>query len=589
MASVVDRPKESSQKDLLKIEKYSNGLIHFIESSATPITIGVQGEWGSGKTSLLNTIRQELCSTPSSEHFAVWLNTWEYSLLSTPDETLIKIIIGLIDQIGTLTKKDSDESVKKLGMFARAMLKQAKGAGGVIGMAAGMADDVIDANSSESENTIRELRDTLQDVIDQALKSHNKRAFIFFIDDLDRLDPAVAVSILELIKNLFDLNKCIFVLAIDYNVVVKGLQSKFGVMTAQNEWEFRAFFDKIIQLPFSMPISSYDISNYLKKLLIEVNYFNTTDLENISTVNKVTEIVNLSVGANPRALKRLANSVALIEIIRGDQKISPEERVIEFALICMQIAYPLIYSLIQREPDFTAWDEQLVYAVLKDQKINISDLDTLKEIEEFDEPWEQNLWKIAQVNSFLKERVFKLSQLLNFIKDNLPNIANEEMSDTIDRLLSMSSVTSVSSDLIQPEKKKFSKVKYDSWDVYKALLVDKKVVPKIIDTIKEISDALKNEYIDTISVTYSPSEINIKNLNSKSAKKVFLYMNVGKKGLRLLIYTDLIELEDITDLQNVKQIKGQYIHVKYNAGESFDLERYMTYIRNGYALLSDGR
>ena len=590
MASVVDRPKESSQSDLLKIEKYSNGLIHFIESSATPITIGVQGEWGSGKTSLLNTIRQELCNTPSSKHFAVWLNTWEYSLLSTPDETLIKIIIGLIDQIATLTKKDSDETVKKLGNFARAMLKQAKGAGGLTGMAAGMADDLIDTNSSESENTIRELRDTLQDVIDQAIKSDdNKRAFIFFIDDLDRLDPAVAVSILELIKNLFDLNKCIFVLAIDYNVVVKGLQSKFGVITAQNEWEFRAFFDKIIQLPFSMPISSYDITNYLKELLIQVNYFNKTDLENTSTVNKVAEIVNLSVGANPRALKRLANSVALIEIIRDNQKISPEERVIEFALICMQIAYPLIYSLIQREPDFTAWDDQLVYSVLKDQKINISDLDTLKEVEEFDESWEQNLWKIAQVNSFLKERVFKLSKLLNFIKDNLPNIANEEMDDTIDRLLSMSSVTSVSSDLIQPEKKKFSKVKYDSWDVYKDLLVDKKVVPKIIDTIKEITDALKNEYADTISVTYSPSEINIKNLNSKSAKKVFLYMNVAKKGLTLLIYTDLSVMEDVTGLQNVKRIKDKYINVKYEADEAFELERYMTYIRNGYALLSDGR
>jgi predicted KAP-like P-loop ATPase len=56
MASIVDRPKESHQGDLLEIEKYTNGLVQFIESSATPITIGVQGEWGSGKTSLLNTL-----------------------------------------------------------------------------------------------------------------------------------------------------------------------------------------------------------------------------------------------------------------------------------------------------------------------------------------------------------------------------------------------------------------------------------------------------------------------------------------------------------------------------------------------------
>ena len=81
MASVVDKPKESKQDDLLEIEKYTNGLIKFIESSATPITIGVQGEWGSGKTSLLNTINEDLCDKQGANHYAVWINTWEYSLI----------------------------------------------------------------------------------------------------------------------------------------------------------------------------------------------------------------------------------------------------------------------------------------------------------------------------------------------------------------------------------------------------------------------------------------------------------------------------------------------------------------------------
>lgn len=43
-----------------------------------------------------------------------------------------------------------------------------------------------------------------------------------------------------------------FVLAIDYDVVIKGLKPKFGELTDANEREFRSFFDKIIQLPFSM-------------------------------------------------------------------------------------------------------------------------------------------------------------------------------------------------------------------------------------------------------------------------------------------------------------------------------------------------
>jgi hypothetical protein len=329
-----------------------------------------------------------------------------------------------------------------------------KGFGGVMGGFGGkaieMAGDAIASSSTskQSDNSIKALRVALQNVIDEAIENSDKKAFIFFIDDLDRLDPTVAVSILELIKNLFDLKNCIFILAIDYGVVVKGLQSKFGVMTDENEWEFRAFFDKIIQLPFSMPISSYDVSRYLKSHLVKVNYFKESDLENTETLQKIVDIVGWSVGTNPRALIRLANSVGLIEIIRGNKKIELDERVIEFALVCIQVAYPVIYGFILKEPDFTTWDEQFSLEILKNKKIDTSDLENLKDRVEFDEDWEQNLWKLCQINSFLKQNIYQLSKLLNFIRDNIPKDKNEAMEEVLNKLLSMSSVTSVSTDSV---------------------------------------------------------------------------------------------------------------------------------------------
>ena len=57
---IVDEPLVKKGEDLLKIKRYSNALIKFIKNSQTPITVGIQGEWGSGKTSLLNTIYAEL-------------------------------------------------------------------------------------------------------------------------------------------------------------------------------------------------------------------------------------------------------------------------------------------------------------------------------------------------------------------------------------------------------------------------------------------------------------------------------------------------------------------------------------------------
>ena len=100
------------------------------------------------------------------------------------------------------------------------------------------------------------------------------KRFVIFVDDLDRLEPTTAVQILELLKNVFDVPHTVFVLAIDYQVVVKGLKSKFGEPTEENEWEFRAFFDKIIQVPFLMPMAKYKLGNYIARLLAGIQYFN---------------------------------------------------------------------------------------------------------------------------------------------------------------------------------------------------------------------------------------------------------------------------------------------------------------------------
>lgn len=55
-----DIPEQQSLSDF-GTEGYVKGLVKFIENSATPITIALQGEWGSGKTSLMNRLYQDLC------------------------------------------------------------------------------------------------------------------------------------------------------------------------------------------------------------------------------------------------------------------------------------------------------------------------------------------------------------------------------------------------------------------------------------------------------------------------------------------------------------------------------------------------
>ena len=129
---------------------------------------------------------------------------------------------------------------------------------------------------------------------------------------MDRINPADAVEVLEALKNIFDIPHCIYILAIDYDVVVKGLESKFGKKTNQNEREFRSFFDKIIQVPFSMPTGTYNINNFLENKLSEMGIaLDDNDLANFG------KVVDKTVGSNPRSLKRYLNSFSLINNVRA--------------------------------------------------------------------------------------------------------------------------------------------------------------------------------------------------------------------------------------------------------------------------------
>ena len=79
---VIDEPVAPGSTDNLDIKIHSKSLIDFVQQTNTPITVGIQGEWGSGKTSLLNSIYHAYSSESTFKQ--IWINSWEYSLLSTP-------------------------------------------------------------------------------------------------------------------------------------------------------------------------------------------------------------------------------------------------------------------------------------------------------------------------------------------------------------------------------------------------------------------------------------------------------------------------------------------------------------------------
>ena len=448
-SSIIDVPRKHTQEDLFGIQVYQDALIEYVQLTDTPITIALQGEWGSGKTSLMNLLKYHLCDVDNSPYYPVWINTWQFSLMKSSSQAIMSILEGIIHQLGALNpdKQKWNESKRKIGgIFKKMATVGTKIAAGAVGVDGGLVDELIGGEDA-AQSDIVQLKEEISAIISQILAENpSKKGVTFYIDDLDRIDPPVAVEILELLKNIFDLENCVFILAIDYDVVIKGLKPKFGELTDKNEREFRSFFDKIIQLPFSMPVASYSVDTFLVDALSKIEFFTDKELADTDLAEKLSEITRLSVGTNPRSLKRLTNTLSLISIINKKQKAIDSaaadklNKLINYALVCIQIAYPYIYNQLAEEPDFKNWNDKIA-SKLKLRPLSEDEVELLNSTEEFDEDWEKIVFRMCQKETYLSNRAFYVSALLGKIAEIVSN--DDELGDIIESTLEMSAVTNL--------------------------------------------------------------------------------------------------------------------------------------------------
>ena len=103
--SFVDQPTD---KDSLGIENYIKGLSNFIGRCATPLTIAIQGEWGTGKTSIMKQVKDILMNDNDCKVKTILFNTWQYSQFNMEDELAISLI-------SDLTQELSNDDVQSVG------------------------------------------------------------------------------------------------------------------------------------------------------------------------------------------------------------------------------------------------------------------------------------------------------------------------------------------------------------------------------------------------------------------------------------------------------------------------------------------
>ena len=328
---ITDMPCTSEEEDLLEISKYVKGLGKFIRECQTPMSIAIQGDWGTGKTSTLNLLKKNLEADKDTNGIkCVFFNTWQYSQFNMEDSLYVSFVHNLVKQCG-----GNDEILRIVAAFGKLAFFKA-----VDWRFGANASEILDG-FEKAKKAQMESVSKLQEDFAKLVKKTGKR-LVIFIDDLDRLNPEVAVELLEIIKLFVNVENSIFVLAIDYEVVVKGVRKKYGENLSEEKC--RNFFDKIIQLPFKMPVERYNLTELVRKAVQEQTHM--TD----EGVNIVAEFISDVMGTNPRTFKRLVNAFFLINSVNeigeeAESKTKEINDVLMFCSLCIQMCLPKLYEL----------------------------------------------------------------------------------------------------------------------------------------------------------------------------------------------------------------------------------------------------
>ena len=564
-SSITDKPITSIEQDKLKSKRYALALSQFIIRSDTPMTVGLQGEWGTGKTSMMYMLREQL----KADNIATsWVNTWEYSMFRGAAETTPAVLRGMLEKLiasceaeGQWTLKDQGEqTMKKVGRFFTRLGNQA------IANQTGL--NLMDAASGEDPEMVQadiaDVKQDIKNVIGKLLDDpdNDYQRVVFFVDDLDRIPPADAVEVLEALKNMFDIPNCIFVLAIDYEVVVKGLESKFGEKTEENEREFRSFFDKIIQVPFSMPTGAYTIDELMQDKLAGMG-IQIPD----SFKDEYSKVVGYTVGFNPRSLKRYLNSFSLLRSLRdsdfaddpdafGDAPDAKDDLML-FALLGLQISYPRVFRVLVQDLHYVDWEPGLAEKL----SIDLNEVDNL--VSKFgddykdktDEVWERIIYGFCnrdlgkgKRDPYLKAKWESIVDLLNLLRDSFSlNQGKEEdtekLYDLLGRSMSFAAITNVDDDVAGKSgmEKRGRVVRFDSMESkYTFLKEDPSTNQKALPlwrSVGEMFESFVSEQECTIKVTASYMPLNkgrdkVAKLQNCKAKKLVIkghvYHRIGE-------------------------------------------------------------
>ncbi len=293
-------PDNETATDMIYFEAISATVARVIrEAGGEPLTIGVHGDWGAGKSSVLLMLEDEFSDDDRTA--VIRFNGWLFQGLEDAKTVIIETIIDQLQRERSTATKLKDKSLKLLKRVD--LMKVASKAGGLAltgltgipspGMVKGLMDvgkgllaAGKDVDVADVSGFVRGVTDCIGEAEVETLPAHihafreefvelfevaDIDRLVVVVDDLDRCLPETSIETLEAIRLFLFVPGSAFVIAADEGMIEYAVRSHFPDLPLSSgpSTYARNYLEKLIQVPFRLPPLGYiETKTYLTLLIV---------------------------------------------------------------------------------------------------------------------------------------------------------------------------------------------------------------------------------------------------------------------------------------------------------------------------------
>ena len=333
--------------DLFERDSIINQLLHSIYScknTENTFVIGLEGAWGSGKTTIINNAKHYLHETNNDNNgFVICdFDPWTYN----SEEALL---VSLFDTILKVT------GVNYSSFYMRRIITD------LMSLVLDKSNIGKFANRIISNSSINDSIETLKNKINSYLISENK-TIVLFIDNIDRASADNIILLFKLISTIFDLKRIVYVLSYDKSRVNDILDKTLEID--------KHYIEKIIQQEIPVTkLSKNSLNDIVRTCVNNVLKYYIGETYNRNEFDYIIEFI-IGYITDIRMLKRMINSAFSITFI-DDSLYKPDL----LALEIIRFIDSELYNLIKNNPTCfvcvdNIYDNDLYIATMKEDEVN---------------------------------------------------------------------------------------------------------------------------------------------------------------------------------------------------------------------------